>query len=52
MNPPVEPSRSIHREGQPRPCFIYRLLTSGTVDEVVYQRQLTKLALSGSIMVR
>ncbi|POY76237.1 DNA repair and recombination protein RAD54 [Rhodotorula taiwanensis] len=40
----------IHREGQPRPCFIYRLLTSGTVDEVVYQRQLTKLALSGSIM--
>ncbi len=41
----------IHREGQTRVCVIYRFLTSGTVDEVIYQRQLTKLALSGSIMV-
>ncbi|GAA5989028.1 hypothetical protein JCM10908_006278 [Rhodotorula pacifica] len=40
----------IHREGQTRICVIYRFLTSGTVDEVIYQRQLTKLALSGSIM--
>ncbi|KWU43883.1 hypothetical protein RHOSPDRAFT_18878 [Rhodotorula sp. JG-1b] len=40
----------IHREGQTRVCVIYRFLTSGTVDEVIYQRQLTKLALSGSIM--
>lgn len=43
---------SIHREGQTRICVIYRFLTSGTVDEVIYQRQLTKLALSGAIMVR
>ncbi|GAA5872054.1 hypothetical protein JCM3774_006594 [Rhodotorula dairenensis] len=40
----------IHREGQTRVCVIYRFLTSGTVDEVIYQRQLTKLALSGAIM--
>lgn len=45
------PVYRIHREGQTRVCVIYRFLTSGTVDEVIYQRQLTKLALSGSIMV-
>ncbi|GAA6059706.1 hypothetical protein JCM10212_000234 [Sporobolomyces blumeae] len=40
----------IHREGQKRPCVIYRFLTTGTIDEKIYQRQITKLALSGSVM--
>ncbi|GAA5895948.1 hypothetical protein JCM8208_005131 [Rhodotorula glutinis] len=40
----------IHREGQKRDCFIYRFLTAGTIDEVVFQRQIIKLALSGSVM--
>jgi len=44
--------RSIHREGQKRSCYIYRFLTAGTIDEVVFQRQIIKLALSGSVMVR
>jgi len=30
---------------------IYRFLTSGTMDEKIFQRQTTKLGLSGSLMV-
>ncbi|GAA5889055.1 hypothetical protein JCM6882_009730 [Rhodosporidiobolus microsporus] len=40
----------IHREGQQRTCIIYRFFTVGTIDEKVFQRQITKLALAGSIM--
>ncbi|TFK75322.1 hypothetical protein BDN72DRAFT_511952 [Pluteus cervinus] len=39
-----------HRDGQKRPVFIYRLLTTGTIDEKIYQRQVTKLGLSDSLM--
>lgn len=40
----------IHRDGQKRPVFIYRLLTAGTIDEKIYQRQVTKIGLSDSLM--
>ncbi|KAF9325894.1 DNA repair and recombination protein rad54b [Podila minutissima] len=40
----------IHRDGQPRPVFIYRLLSSGTIEEKMYQRQLTKIGLSDALM--
>ena len=36
----------IYREGQTKPCIIYRLFTSGTVEEVVLQRQILKRGLS------
>ncbi|KAI0036857.1 P-loop containing nucleoside triphosphate hydrolase protein [Vararia minispora EC-137] len=36
----------IHRDGQKREVFIYRLLTAGAIDEKIYQRQVTKLGLS------
>ncbi|EKM80843.1 hypothetical protein AGABI1DRAFT_71424 [Agaricus bisporus var. burnettii JB137-S8] len=39
-----------HRDGQKRPVFIYRLLTAGAIDEKIYQRQMTKLALSDSLI--
>ncbi|PFH52000.1 hypothetical protein AMATHDRAFT_2489 [Amanita thiersii Skay4041] len=39
-----------HREGQKRPVFIYRLLTTGTIDEKIYQRQVMKLGLSDSLI--
>ncbi|BDA44096.1 DNA repair and recombination protein RAD54B [Coccomyxa sp. Obi] len=32
----------IWRDGQTKPCTIYRLLTTGTIDEKMYQRQLMK----------
>ncbi|KAH7335916.1 SNF2 family N-terminal domain-containing protein [Rhizoctonia solani] len=40
----------IHRDGQKRPVFIYRLITTGTIDEKIYQRQVTKLGLSNSLI--
>ncbi|GAA5945928.1 hypothetical protein JCM10213_006186 [Rhodosporidiobolus nylandii] len=40
----------IHREGQQRTCIIYRFFTAGTIDEKIFQRQITKLALSNSVM--
>ncbi|KAL9179549.1 hypothetical protein ACHAXT_008839 [Thalassiosira profunda] len=32
----------IYRQGQTKPCWVYRLFTTGTVDEVIYQRQIQK----------
>lgn len=40
----------IHRDGQRRPCFIYRLLTTGCIDEKIFQRQLMKISLSFRFM--
>ncbi|KAK9475090.1 SNF2 family N-terminal domain-containing protein [Dipodascopsis tothii] len=40
----------IHRDGQRRPVYIYRLLTTGCIDEKIYQRQLTKQGLADSLM--
>ena len=40
----------IHRDGQQKPVYIYRFLTTGTIDEKIYQRQLTKMGLSDSLM--
>ena len=36
----------VYRQGQTKPCYIYRMFTSGTVEEVVYQRQTQKQNLS------
>lgn len=32
----------VYRQGQTKPCYIYRMFTTGTVEEVIYQRQLQK----------
>lgn len=40
----------IHRDGQKKPCVIYRLLIAGGLDEKIWQRQVTKLGLADSIM--
>jgi len=32
----------VYRQGQTKPCTIYRLFSAGTVEEVVYQRQAQK----------
>ncbi|KAJ3574655.1 hypothetical protein NP233_g1623 [Leucocoprinus birnbaumii] len=37
-------------DGQKRPVYIYRFLTTGAIDEKIYQRQVTKLALSDSLI--
>ncbi|PWY99646.1 hypothetical protein BCV70DRAFT_139465, partial [Testicularia cyperi] len=40
----------IHRDGQKKTCYIYRMLLSGTMDEKIYMRQISKLGLSDSLM--
>jgi len=40
----------IHRDGQTKPCYIYRLLLQGALDEKIYQRQLTKTGLADAVV--
>lgn len=40
----------VHRDGQKRPVFVYRLLITGAMDEKIYQRQITKQSLAESFM--
>uniref|UniRef100_A0A0W0FFX5 Uncharacterized protein n=1 Tax=Moniliophthora roreri TaxID=221103 RepID=A0A0W0FFX5_MONRR len=40
----------IGRDGQRKPVFIYRFLTTGTIDEKIFQRQIIKLGLSNALM--
>ncbi|KAL1302807.1 hypothetical protein AAFC00_003145 [Neodothiora populina] len=40
----------IHRDGQKRPCYIYRFITKGALEEKIYQRQLSKQDLSDNIV--
>ena len=40
----------IHRDGQRRPCVIYRFIMAGGLDEKIWQRQVTKLSLASNIM--
>jgi DNA repair and recombination protein RAD54B len=40
----------IHRDGQKRPCHIYRIIMKGGLEEKIWQRQVTKLGLADSIM--
>ncbi|KAK6752722.1 hypothetical protein RB195_003875 [Necator americanus] len=39
----------IWRDGQTRPCHIYRLVTAGTIDEKILQRQVKKAGLTSLI---
>nr|XP_012228606.1 PREDICTED: DNA repair and recombination protein RAD54B-like isoform X2 [Linepithema humile] len=40
----------IWRDGQKRDVYIYRLLTTGTIEEKIYQRQISKIGLSESVV--
>ena len=40
----------IHRDGQQRHCYIYRLITTGCIDEKILQRQLMKGSLSSKFL--
>ncbi|CAJ1380450.1 unnamed protein product [Effrenium voratum] len=40
----------VWRDGQKKPCYIYRLFTTGTIDEKVYQRQICKDGLSNMMV--
>ncbi|KAI8521239.1 DNA repair and recombination protein rad54b [Branchiostoma belcheri] len=40
----------VWRDGQPRVVHIYRLITTGTIEEKIYQRQISKQGLSGAVV--
>ena len=40
----------VWRDGQKKPCFIYRLLATGTIEEKIFQRQAHKKALSSCVV--
>ena len=40
---PVQAMARVWRDGQSKPCAVYRLLTTGALDEKIYQRQLMKV---------
>ncbi|XP_058460266.1 DNA repair and recombination protein RAD54B-like [Malaya genurostris] len=40
----------IWRDGQSRPVYIYRLITAFSIEEKIYQRQISKSSLSGAVV--
>uniref|UniRef100_A0A182MLU3 DNA repair and recombination protein RAD54-like n=1 Tax=Anopheles culicifacies TaxID=139723 RepID=A0A182MLU3_9DIPT len=40
----------VWRDGQRKPVFIYRLLTAYTIEERIFQRQISKTSLSGTVV--
>ena len=40
----------VWRPGQQKRCYLYRTLSTGTLEEKVFQRQLTKLALAKNVV--
>ncbi|KAL1507828.1 hypothetical protein AB1Y20_007436 [Prymnesium parvum] len=42
----------VYRQGQTRPVYIWRLLSAGTIEEKMYQRQLFKTQLAEEVMTR
>ncbi|XP_025264206.1 DNA repair and recombination protein RAD54B [Camponotus floridanus] len=46
----VQAMARIWRDGQKKNVYIYRLLTTGTIEEKIYQRQISKASLSESVV--
>lgn len=40
----------IHRDGQKKQCYLYRIMTTGCIDEKIFQRQLMKNNLSSTFL--
>lgn len=40
----------VWRDGQTKPCFVYRLIATGTIEEKIFQRQTHKKALSTAVV--
>ncbi|KAJ8318575.1 hypothetical protein KUTeg_003666 [Tegillarca granosa] len=40
----------VWRDGQKKQVYIYRFLTTGTIEEKIYQRQISKQGLSGAVI--
>ena len=40
----------VWRDGQKKDCFIYRFISTGTIEEKIYQRQSMKMSLSSCVV--
>ncbi len=47
---PPQAAARIWRDGQKRTCFIYRFLATGTIEEKIFERQISKEGLSQIVM--
>ncbi|KAL3471451.1 SNF2 family N-terminal domain-containing protein [Aspergillus californicus] len=46
----IQAMARIHRDGQKHHCHIYRILLQGSLEEKIWQRQVTKIGLADSVM--
>ncbi|OQE17600.1 hypothetical protein PENSTE_c020G06066 [Penicillium steckii] len=46
----IQAMARIHRDGQKKHCRIYRVILKGSLEEKIWQRQVTKLGLADSVM--
>ncbi|XP_036364991.1 DNA repair and recombination protein RAD54B isoform X3 [Octopus sinensis] len=46
----IQAMARVWRDGQKRKVHLYRLLTTGTIEEKIYQRQINKQSLSGAVI--
>uniref|UniRef100_G3P371 RAD54 homolog B n=1 Tax=Gasterosteus aculeatus aculeatus TaxID=481459 RepID=G3P371_GASAC len=46
----IQAMARVWRDGQKKPVHIYRLLTAGTIEERIFQRQVSKQGLSGTVV--
>ncbi|KAJ5099919.1 DNA repair and recombination protein [Penicillium argentinense] len=46
----IQAMARIHRDGQKHHCRIYRIVLKGSLEEKIWQRQVTKLGLADSVM--